>query len=115
LRWAHTITRHLPGTDSTGSPPGGPGSDPLGTIPLFDVSIPLTPARAAAIRRALASLDVIRTQRHDLDQREHQPITAARDAGPPASRSPPGSAYKDRQAAQQRRRALGRILARQFL
>jgi hypothetical protein len=36
-----------------------PGTDPLGTIPLFDVKIPLTPARAAAIRRALAALDAI--------------------------------------------------------
>ncbi len=96
----------------TGSPPGGPGSDPLGTIPLFDVSTPLTPARAAAIRRALASLDTIRTQRHDLDQREHQLITAARDAGATWQQIATRLGYKDRQAAQQRHHTLTRTLAR---
>jgi hypothetical protein len=95
----------------TGIPSGGPGSDPLGTIPMFDAKIPLTPARAAAISRALASLDIIRAQRDNLDQREHQLITAARDAGATwqiAARL----GYKDRQAAQQRHRALARTLAK---
>ena len=60
----------------------GPGdADPLGTIPLFDVKIPLTPARATAIRRALAALDAIRARRRELDRHEHQLITQARTAG----------------------------------
>ena len=33
----------------------GSGTDPLDTIPLFDVKIPLTPARAASIRRCPVS------------------------------------------------------------
>jgi len=57
------------------------GTDPLDTIPLFDVNIPLTPARAAAIRRALAALDAIPAQRRELDLREHQLITDARTSG----------------------------------
>lgn len=96
----------------TGSPPGGPGTDPLGTIPMFNVNVPLTPARAAAIRRALASLDIIRAQRHDLDRREHQLITAARDAGATWQQIAARLGYKDRQAAQQRHHALARTLAR---
>ena len=96
----------------TGSPPGGPGTDPLGTIPMFNVNIPLTPARAAAIRRALASLDTIRAQRHDLDQREHQLISAARDTGATWQQIAARLGYKDRQAAQQRHRALAHTLAR---
>jgi hypothetical protein len=60
---------------------GGSGTGPLGTIPLFDVKIPLTPARAAAIRRALAALDAIPAQRRELDLREHQLISDARGAG----------------------------------
>ena len=96
----------------TGIPPGGPGSDPLGTIPMFDVNIPLTPARAAAIRRALAGLDTIRAQRHDLDQREHQLITAARHAGATWQQIAARLGYKDRQAAQQRHHALARALAK---
>lgn len=55
--------------------------DPLETIPLFDVKIPLTPVRAAAIRRALAALDAVPAERRDLDLREHQLITAARTTG----------------------------------
>ena len=58
-----------------------PGTDPLDTIPLFDVKTPLTPARAAAIRRALAALDAIPVQRRELDVREHQLIAGARTAG----------------------------------
>ena len=58
-----------------------PGTDPLDTIPLFDVKIPLTPARAAAIRRALAPLGAIPGQRRELDRHEHQLITGARTAG----------------------------------
>jgi hypothetical protein len=96
----------------TAIPSGGPVSDPLGTIPMFDVNIPLTPARAAAIRRALASLDIIRAQRHDLDQREHKLTTAARDAGATWQQIATRLGYKDRQAAQQRHRALARALAK---
>jgi hypothetical protein len=48
----------------------GSGTGPLDTIPLFDVKIPLTPARAAAIRRALAALDAIPAQRRELDRHE---------------------------------------------
>ena len=57
------------------------GTDPLGTPPMSDVKIPLTPARAAAILRALAALDAIPAHRRDLDLREHQLITGARTAG----------------------------------
>ena len=59
----------------------GSGTGPLDTIPLFDVKIPLTPARAAAIRRALAALDAIPAQRRELDLREHQLISDARRTG----------------------------------
>ena len=92
----------------TGNPPGGPGSDPLGTIPLFAVNIPLTPARAAAIRRALSELSAIAAQRRALDQREHELITAARNAGATWQQIAAQLGYKDRQAAQQRHRTLAR-------
>lgn len=88
-----------------------PGStDPLGTIPLFDVKIPLTPARAAAIRRALAALDAIPARRRELDQHEHQLITSARTAGATWQQIAARLGYKDRQAAQQRHQALTRAL-----
>jgi len=83
---------------------------PLGTIPLFDVKIPLTPARAAAIRRALATLDAIPAQRRELDRHEHQLITAARSAGATWQQIAARLGYKDRQAAQQRYQALTRAL-----
>jgi len=87
-----------------------PGTDPLGTIPLFDVKIPLTPARAAAIRRALAALDAIPAQRCELDRHEHQLITDARAAGAAWQQIAARLGYKDRQAAQQRHQALARAL-----
>ena len=87
------------------------GADPLGTIPLFNVNIPLTPARAAAIRRTLAALDAIRAQRHELDRHEHQLITDARAAGATWQQIAAQLGYKDRQAAQQRHQALARALA----
>ena len=71
-----------------------PGTDPPGTIPLFDVKIPLTPARAAAIRRALDTLGATPAQRRELHRHEHQLITGAAQQEPPGSRSPPGSATK---------------------
>jgi hypothetical protein len=86
------------------------GADPLDTIPLFDVKIPLTPARAAAIRRALSALDAIPAQRRELDLREHQLITAARDTGATWQQIAARLGYKDRQAAQQRDQALMRAL-----
>ena len=63
--------------------PASPGHDISGldTIPLFDVKIPLTPARAAAIRRALSALDEIPARRRELDLHEHQLIGGARFAG----------------------------------
>jgi hypothetical protein len=85
-------------------------TDPLDTIPLFDVKIPLTPARAAAIRRALAALDAIPAERRQLDLREHQLITRARAAGATWQQIAARLGYKDRQAAQQRHQALARIL-----
>ena len=85
-----------------------PGTDPLGTIPLFDVKIPLTPARAAAARRALAALDAIPAQRRELDLREHQLITDARTAAATWQQIAARLGYKDRQAAQQRHQALAR-------
>lgn len=87
-----------------------PGADPLDTIPLFDVKIPLTPARAAAIRRALATLGAIPAQRRELDRHEHQLITDARAAGATWHQIAARLGYKDRQAAQQRHQALARAL-----
>jgi hypothetical protein len=86
------------------------GTSPLGTIPLFDVKIPLTPARAAAIRRALAALDAIPAQRRELDLREHQLISDARATGATWQQIAARLGYKDRQAAQQRHQALTRAL-----
>jgi hypothetical protein len=85
--------------------------DPLDTIPLFDVKTPLTPARAAAIRRALAALDAIPAERRDLDHREHRLISDARAAGTTWQQVAARLGYKDRQAAQQRHQALARTLA----
>ena len=87
-----------------------PGTDPLGTIPLSDVKIPLTPARAAAVRRALAAFDAIPAQRRELDRHEHQLITGARAAGATWQQIAARIGYKDRQAAQQRHQALARAL-----
>jgi hypothetical protein len=87
------------------------GNDPLDTIPLFDVKIPLTPARAAAIRRALAALDAVPAQRRELDLREHQLISDARRAGATWQQIAARLGYKDRQAAQQRHQALARAPA----
>jgi hypothetical protein len=86
-------------------------TDPLDTIPLFDVKIPLTPARAAAARRALAALDAIPVQRRELDLHEHQVISGARSAGATWQQIAARLGYKDRQAAQQRHQALTRALA----
>jgi len=94
------------GADGAGHEAGIPD-----TIPLFDVKIPLTPARAAAIRRALAALDAIPAQRRELDLREHQLIAAARSAGATWQQIAVRLGYKDRQAAQQRHQALTRALA----
>ena len=88
-----------------------PGAGPLDTIPLFDVKIPLTPARAAAIRRALAALDAIPARRRELDRHEHQLITDARTAGATWQQIAARLGYKDRQAAQQRHQSLARALA----
>lgn len=86
-------------------------TDPLDTIPLFDVKIPLTPAKAAAIRRTLAALDAIPAERRELDLREHQLIADARTAGATWQQIAARLGYKDRQAAQQRHQALTRALA----
>jgi hypothetical protein len=85
--------------------------DPLDTIPLFDVKIPLTPARAAATRQALAALDSIPAQRRELDRHEHQLITTARRAGATWQQIAARLGYKDRQAAQQRHQTLTRAFA----
>jgi hypothetical protein len=63
--------------------PGSPGHDASGldTIPLFDVKNPLTPARAAAVRRALAALGEIPVRRRELDLHEHQLIGGGRPSG----------------------------------
>ena len=89
----------------------GSGTGPLGTIPLFDVKIPLTPARAEAIRRALAALDAIPAQRRELDRHEHQLITGARAAGATWQQIAARLGYQDRQAAQQRHQSLARALS----
>jgi hypothetical protein len=87
-----------------------PGADPLDTIPLFDVKIPLTPARAAAVRRALAALGAIPAQRREPGRHEHQLITDARTAGATWQQIAARLGYKDRQSAQQRHQALARAL-----
>ena len=74
-------------------------TDPLDTIPMSDVKIPLTPARAAAIRRALAALDAIPAERRELDLREYQLIASARTAGATWQQIAGRLGYKDRQAA----------------
>jgi hypothetical protein len=89
---------------------GGSGTHPLDTIPLFDVKIPLTPVRAAAIRRPLAALDAIPSLRRELDLHEHQLISGARSAGATWQQIATRLGYKDRQAAQQRHQALARTL-----
>ena len=93
--------------------PGKPGHDTSGldTIPLFDVKIPLTPARAAAIRRALAALDAIPAQRRELDLHEHQLTGGARSAGATWQQIASRLGCKNRQAAQQRHQALTQALA----
>jgi hypothetical protein len=99
--------------------PGSPGHDASGldTIPLFDVKNPLTPARAAAVRRALAALGEIPVRRRELDLHEHQLIGggrstgSARSAGATWQQIAARLGYKDRQAAQQRHQALTRALA----
>jgi hypothetical protein len=78
---------------------------------MFDVKIPLTPATAAAILRALAALDAIPAHRRELDLREHQLITGARTAGATWQQIAARLRYKDRQVAQQRYQALARALA----
>lgn len=83
----------------------------LDTIPLFDVKIPLTPARAATIRKALAELDAIPAQRRELDHHEYRLISSARFAGATWQQIAARLGYKDRQAAQQRYQALARTLA----
>lgn len=88
----------------------GSGTDPLNTIPLFDVKIPLTLARAAAIRQALAALDAIPARRRELDLYEHQLISGARSAGATWQQIAARLGYKDRQAAQQRHHVLARAL-----
>ena len=92
--------------------PASPGHDISGldTIPLFDVKIPLTPARAAAIRRALSALDEIPARRCELDLHEHQLIGGARFAGATWQQIAARLGYKDRHAAQQRYQALARVL-----
>jgi hypothetical protein len=87
-----------------------PGADPLGIIPLFDVKIPLTPAGAAAVRRALAALGAVPARRRELDRHEHQLITGARAAGAAWQQIAARLGCKDRQAAQQRHQALARVL-----
>jgi hypothetical protein len=95
----------------TASSSTGHDASALDTIPLFDVKIPLTPVRAAAIRRTLAALDAIPVQRRELDRHEHQLIASARSAGATWQQIAIRLGRKDRQAAQQRYQALGLALA----
>jgi hypothetical protein len=93
--------------------PGSPGHDASGldTIPLFDVKNPLTPARAAAVRRALAALGEIPVRRRELDLHEHNLVGDPRPGAPTWQQIAARLGYKDRQAAQQRHQALTRALA----
>ena len=70
------------------------GADPLGTIPLFDVKIPLTPARAAAIRRALSALDAVPAHRRELDLREHARLLRS-DSNPVSRAGRPNRSRKE--------------------
>lgn len=86
------------------------GAGPLDVIPVFDVKIPLMPARAAAIRQALAALGAIPAERRELDLREHQLIVGARTTDATWQQIAARLGYQDRQAAQQRYPALTRTL-----
>lgn len=88
-----------------------PATDPLGTIPLFGVKIPLTPAREGRghprdTRRARCHPP----QRRELGRHEHQLITDARTAGATWQQIAARLGYKDRQSAQQHHQALARAL-----
>lgn len=95
----------------TGAPAAARVIDPLGTIPLFDVNNPLTSPGPAVARNALAGLAAIEDSRRDLDRHEHDLITEARAAGATWQQIAASLGFKDRQAAQQRHRALIRSLA----
>src|ERR1022692_2590894 len=88
--------------------------DPLGTIPLADITAPPPPARAASPRHdalaILSGLAGISDRRRDLDQHEHDLIAAARDAGATWQQIAASLGFSHRQAAQQRHRSLARLI-----
>jgi hypothetical protein len=89
------MSRQLPIDATTAWLRAGP-VDPLGTIPLFDITAATAPPRSASPCRdageILAGLAGISDRRRDLDQHEHDLIVAAREAGGPGSRLQPASA-----------------------
>ncbi len=89
-----------------------PGTDPLGTIPLFSVNEPLTSPDPARVRDALTGLAAIKDLRRDLDQHEYDLIATARNSGATWQQIAASLGSSDRQAAQQRHQALTRALAR---
>jgi hypothetical protein len=107
------MSRQLPIDATTAWLRAGP-VDPLGTIPLFDITAPPTPARAASPRHdvpaILSGLAGISHRRRDLDQHEHDLIAAARDAGATWQQIAASLGFSHRQAAQQRHRSLARLI-----
>jgi hypothetical protein len=107
------MSRQLPIDATTASLRAGP-ADPLGTIPLFDITAPPAPARVASPRHdalaILAGLAGISDRRRDLDQHEHDLIVAARDAGATWQQIAASLGFSHRQAAQQRHRSLARLI-----
>ena len=107
------MSRQLPIDATTAWLRAGP-VDPLGTIPLFDITAATAPPRAASPCRdageILAGLAGISGRRRDLDQHEHDLIAAAREAGATWQQIAASLRFSHRQAAQQRHRSLARLI-----
>ncbi len=106
------MSRQLPIDATTAWLRAGP-VDPLGTIPLFDITAPPPPPTASPRHDAgeiLAGLAGISDRRRDLDQHEHDLIAAARTAGATWQQIAASLGFSHRQAAQQRHRSLARLI-----
>jgi hypothetical protein len=107
------MSRQLPIDTTTAWLRAGP-VDPLGTIPLFDITAAPAPPHAASpcrdAQEILAGLAGISDRRRDLDQHEHDLIAAARDAGATWQQIAASLGFSNRQAAQQRHRSLAHLI-----